>query len=110
MLAKNEYVQAAMDRIIQWCEAAKCPVPTIAQTAIIRELKTMFECREGITKIDSNKWYRKPFSKNQFHRASFIVHGKVFTKCGKSMNHPHINWSKNPDHSKRCLICERSKL
>lgn len=41
---KEKYVQAAIDRIDDWCKATHCKIPTIAYMQIRTELNTMFEC------------------------------------------------------------------
>ena len=40
---KKEYVQAAIDRIKDWCKSTGCEIPPIAYVAIRGELGIMFE-------------------------------------------------------------------
>ena len=47
---KKEYVQAAIDRINNWCKATGCEIPNITYVAIQKELKTMFKCSTDINK------------------------------------------------------------
>lgn len=44
MITKEEYVQAAVDRIKDWCRDTNCKIPDVACVAIYNKLKKMFEC------------------------------------------------------------------
>ena len=44
VITKEEYIQAAINRIKGWCQNTECEIPDVAYVAIYNELKTMFEC------------------------------------------------------------------
>lgn len=47
---KEEYVQAAINRIKDWCKATDCEIPYTAYVAIHGELQAMFECSHNINR------------------------------------------------------------
>jgi hypothetical protein len=60
MATKKEYIEAAVERIRDWCKSTDCKIPDIAYMSIHQELRTMFEA--GILFVENKEQHTfEPF-------------------------------------------------